>query len=98
MRTWLYAMQKAPIDNPERDFADKYPADSWPRRKLRSELADELFEAVTMRNCPYFLGKGICENGCHEEPACMVNQPIGGWTTRGPDPKRHLEIRRQSDK
>lgn len=76
------------------DLRDRYPVDAWPRRKLRSELADELFEAVAMRNCPYYRGEGICEQGCHEEPACVVSQPLGGWTDRGPDPKRHLPISR----
>lgn len=35
-----------------------------------------------MSTCQYFQGKGTCTYGCHEEPSCITDAPIGGWPSR----------------
>lgn len=42
---------------------------------------EELEEALSMVSCPYYRDEinGVCNQGCHQEPACMVNAPLGGW-------------------
>lgn len=46
---------------------------------IDDETLERIGEALTMLSCPYYKGEGICESGCHQEPACQVNEPTDGW-------------------
>lgn len=43
--------------------------------------AYDLLEALSMVSCPYYKDQvnGVCDRGCHQEPVCLVNAPMGGW-------------------
>lgn len=45
----------------------------------RDALMDDLQEAVSRVSCGYYRGRGICEQGCHSEPACQTDEPTEGW-------------------
>lgn len=39
-----------------------------------------------LSDCPYYMsgysgGPGKCSYGCREEPACITEEPIGGWSS-----------------
>lgn len=34
---------------------------------------------MSMIDCPFYRGVGICNSGCREEPACVTQEPIEGW-------------------
>lgn len=46
--------------------------------RLREAL-EQVGEALSMLSCPAYDGEGKCQSGCYQEPACITDQPHGGW-------------------
>jgi hypothetical protein len=47
--------------------------ESWP------VPPEEIWDALSMVQCPYYRGEGTCNMGCYSEPACITDQPLEGW-------------------
>ncbi len=45
------------------------------------ELEDDDDDEEDLSGCPYYRDRdrGVCDSGCHSEPACVTGEPVGGW-------------------